>query len=244
MKRNYRFPSFEMLQAALIIIGFFLELIDKFKEYNTLYTPEYGGTLKKRTEYGISLLAKDIKSMQRNATRSIVDITADAKIKLVTFFTSLSNAYRYDKAMLAELKTTLGYDAFMKKTQKSNQEAAIQFVNTFASNITPYRADIIAKGIPEARIDEIGSLGKEALDANVTQESEKEKSIQLTAEQQAEFNAIYTEVIAICKEGQNIFKTDATMRSRFVFDTIVAGFGGTRSSDEPEGGDEPEQPAK
>jgi hypothetical protein len=244
MKKNYRYSNFVMLQASLIICGFFLELIDRFKEYNMLYTSEYGSLLKKRIEAGINLVAVDIRSTQRNATRTVVEIVDDARGKLVSFFTSLTNAYRNDKTMLATLKRTLGYDAFMKKMQNYNQEAAIQFVNAFTVNILQYRDDIIAKGIPAIRMDEISGFGKELLDANVAQESEKEKSIQLTAEQQTEFNAIYTEVIAICKEGQNIFKSDAAMRSRFVFDTIVAGFGGTRNSDEPEEDDEPEQPAK
>ena len=244
MKKNYRYSNFVMLQASLIICGFFLELIDMFKEYNMLYTSEYGSLLKKRIEAGISLVAVDIRSAQRNATRTVVEIVDDARGKLVSFFTSLANAYRNDKTMLAALKRTLGYDAFMKKTREYNQEAAIQFVNAFTANILQYRDAIIAQGIPAIRMDEISGFGKELLDANVAQESEKEKSIQLTAAQQTEFNAIYTEVIAICKEGQNIFKSDAAMRSRFVFDTIVAGFGGTRSSDEPEGDDESEQPAK
>ncbi len=244
MERIYRYQNYDMLQATLIIVGFFLLSVEDFRKNNTLYTPEYGNTLKKRCEDGITLLSHDKKAAQRNATRTIIEITGDEKNKLVSFFTSLTNAYRYDKAMLAELKTTLGYDAFMKKTQKGNQEATIQFVNTFASNITPYRTDIIAKGIPGTRIDEIIGFGTKALSANVTQESEKEKSVKLTAEQQTEFNAIYTEAIAICKEGQRIFKSDPATRIRFVFENIVAGFGESHPNNKESGeGEEKGQPA-
>jgi len=197
MERIYRYQNYDMLQASLIIVGFFLLSVEDFRKNNTLYTPEYGNNLKKRCEDGITLLSHDKKAAQRNATRTITEIIDDEKNKLVSFFASLTNAYRYDKAMLAELKTTLGYDAFMKKTQKGNQEATIQ----------------------------------------------KEKSVKLTAEQQTEFNAIYTEAIAICKEGQRIFKSDPATRIRFVFENIVAGFGESHPNNKESGeGGEKEQP--
>jgi len=75
-------------------------------------------------------------------------------------------------------------------------------------------------------------LAEECKNANITQELSKNKSKRLTAEQQTEMNALYTEVMAICRLGKSIFRKDKEKWQLFNFRTVVRAFGGARTKKE------------
>ncbi len=234
MKKNYSFPLYVTLQGELIIIRNYMELLAFFTARNPEMTAGYGQGLETRINQAIISFTTDKRLEQKAATRDIKAIVADGKIKLSDLFTDISVVYRNDKPRVAILKNELGYTQFNKKASINVQEAIIQYLFTFADNLPTFRAELVGKKIDAARLDAIAQLAEECKNANVTQELSKSKSKRLTAEQQTEMNALYTEVMAICRLGKSIFRKDKEKWQLFNFRALVRAFGGARTKKEEE----------
>ncbi len=120
------------------------------------------------------------------------------------------------------LLDTLGYSRHLSGAQKGNHESLIQFLVQYKDNMTAeLKAEIIGKGIGEALIDDIINKAESVIDADVTQENLKEESKTHTEEAQKEFNAIYEQIIGICKICHQLFKEDKLKAEHFSFSHIL-----------------------
>jgi hypothetical protein len=234
MKKNYPYPLYVTLQGELIIIRNYMELQPNFSARNPDMTVAYGQEIETRINQAIISFTTDKKQEQKAATRDIKAIIAESKVKLSDLFTDIAVVFRSDKPKVDILKNELGYTRFNRKANENVQEAIIQYLFTFADNLPAYRSELTEKKIPDSRLDEIIKLAQECKNANITQELSKSKSRQLTAEQQAEVNTLYTEVMAICRLGKSIFRQDKEKWQLFNFKSVIEAFGGTRTKKEEE----------
>lgn len=65
-------------------------------------------------------------------------------------------------------------------------------------------------------------------EANVTQESLKETTKEVSDEAVTIFNEIYDEIIGICKIASNYYQYDTLKKEQFTFSKVVANINATR----------------
>jgi hypothetical protein len=131
-----------------------------------------------------------------------------------------------DKAKVEEIFRQLGFAAHYSSAQNDDQEALIQLLYQFKQNMTDaLKTEITSKGSPAQLIDDITEYADELNEANITQETFKGSTKEVTAEAVAEFNEIYKQAIGICKIASRIFKSDALIKQKFSFRRIIGGMG-------------------
>jgi hypothetical protein len=79
-----------------------------------------------------------------------------------------------------------------------------------------------------ALIDRIIGYANQLKEANVTQETLKEPSKEVSGEAVNIFNGIYDEIIGICKITSNYYQYDELKKDQFTFSKVVANMNATR----------------
>ena len=126
-----------------------------------------------------------------------------------------------------EILNNLGFARHLKKGQKGNQEALIQLLYAFKTNMTEtLRQEITAKGMSATIIDNLMGYAETFRQANVAQEALKGSTKSITSEVSATFNAIYEEVIGICKIASAYYKFEPLKKEQFSFAKVISNLGG------------------
>ena len=124
----------------------------------------------------------------------------------------------------------LGFAKYLRDVQKGNQEALIQLLNAFRKNMNDsIRKEITEKGLNNALIDNIIGYTSSFENANVTQESFKASSKEVTQEVRDSLNAIYDEVIGICKKVSNYYRYEPLKAEQFTFNKVLRNLGSPKN---------------
>ena len=94
--------------------------------------------------------------------------------------------------------------------------------------IDSLRQEIIGKGMNSSLIDNIIGYADTFKQANVTQETYKESTKEVTKEVSDTFNAIYDEIIGICKKASNYYQYEPLKKEQFTFSKVVDNLGAAR----------------
>ena len=109
---------------------------------------------------------------------------------------------------------------------RKDQEDMIQLLYQFTDNMKPeLKADIIAKGMSENRIDGIITHALEFRELNVSQELLKGSRKEITQAAVNEFNDIYEEVISIAKIATKMYKNDKAAQELFSYTKLMKNLG-------------------
>ncbi len=199
---------------------------------NTRWQPPYITNFKEKVNTVMhTYLGVDSKSILKIATSDVNALLKEAFEKLSLFKTLISVNFSDNKERSDWILKALGFSTHFKKTQKGNQESAIQLLIKFTEHMTPeLKAEIVSKGTAEDIIDSITSMSNNIIEADITQERLKDTGKSHTEEAVKEFNAIYKEAIGICKVGKKLFKNDKLKASQFSFSHIMSNMRGTKKS--------------
>ena len=120
-----------------------------------------------------------------------------------------------------EMLNNLGFASYWVKAQKKDQEALVNLLYRFKTNLTPaLKATMIANGTIEADINAMIAKADELQATNTAQETNKgNRPIQTEAELTA-YNSIYNKVIALTRLANRFYKGNATHQSLFSFSKI------------------------
>jgi hypothetical protein len=91
------------------------------------------------------------------------------------------------------------------------------------------RQRIIEKGTSPALLDRIVGYADQMIETNVSQESLKATTKELTAEALESFNQIYEEAIGICKIAANYYLQEPLKKDLFTFSRVVDRMGISRT---------------
>jgi hypothetical protein len=171
-------------------------------------------------------LGLDKKKELRDATGKLATIQVPALRDLSFLKTQLEVDFGNEAK---EIKKKLGYDKNLRNVQKGDQEALIQLLYTFKKGMTgDLKTSIVNKGTNVALIDRIIGYADQLKEANVTQETLKETSKEVSGEAVNIFNGIYDEIIGICKIAANYYQYDELKKDQFTFSKVVANMNATR----------------
>jgi hypothetical protein len=154
----------------------------------------------------------------REKTAALKLIMKPAQDDLSTFKINVSQDFKKDKPRLNEMMTTLDYTQHWKAVNNDDQEATIELLYKFQTNMTPaLTTEITAAGTDPALITTILGYAVTLKDANITQEFAKSQHPLTSGAAVTEFNAIYDIIVTVCRICQNIFKKDSVKKSNFSF---------------------------
>lgn len=193
----------------------------------TVWNEQYANDLISRIDNAIEThLGIDAKKDLRNATATLASIQVPAKRDVSFFKTQIDEDFKKETSRRDEILKTLGFAKSLRGVQKGDQEALIQLLYTFKTNMTDtLRQEVIAKGLSASLIDNIIGYADTFKNANVTQETLKETTKEITKEVSDIFNAIYDEIIAICKIASNYYQYEPLKKDQFTFGKAITNLG-------------------
>jgi hypothetical protein len=207
--RIYSAKDAVMLTALSVILKNADDNLTELTAENENWSATLVSTLKASVDKDFKdILGIDPKKDQRAATATVKAIQAAALPLLSTVSLRMGVAIK-DTARRAELLTQLGFTAFGKKAQAKDQIALIELLAKFKTNLTAeVKAEITAsKDIKATVVDSIIGYANVFSNENITQETYKSNSKNITAESVAALNATYTAVVTeFAKLVQDFYK--------------------------------------
>jgi hypothetical protein len=220
--RIYKGKDVDMLTTTSIIMENAIANQDYLIEKRSVWASPFFNNLRERIKQStINFLGIDSAGNQRKATQLVLKIQAEALNDLAELKVQIQEDFKNDKQKRDEILKELGYTEFHKRAQAKDQEALVQFLYQFGTNLSDDLAnEIEERGIDRGILERISSYSNELSAANVTQETLKGTRKVITQEALVEFNAIYNEVISIAKIAHNFYKGNAVMQDMFSYSKI------------------------
>ncbi len=161
-----------------------------------------------------------VKAIQSNALNDL----AELKVQILVDFED-------QPIKKTEILNQLGFTTYYATAQTKDQEALINLLFQYKTNLTPaLKAEIVAKGTATATLDTLLSYADTLKDANVAQEGNKGSRKVITEEDILAFNAIYKQVIGIAKIATNFYKGNKAVQDQFSFKKVANALGKFRSN--------------
>ena len=222
--RKYSYSDVIMCMAAKTISGSFKLNLSELSTARTNWTPEYADELEERIDDAIeNHLGVDAKKELRDASGILSALTGPAKRDLSFFKTQVDEDFKAESKKRKEILKTIGLNKNLEAVQKGDQEALIELLYAFKKNMTDkLKLDITSKGMNPVLIDNIIGYANAVSAANIKQEGFKETTKEISSEVASGFNAIYTEVIGICKIASNFYQYEPLKKEQFTFSKIAA----------------------
>ncbi|MBU1873366.1 hypothetical protein KJ688_06510 [bacterium] len=225
ISRDYNCSDMKCLVVAATIDESFLANKEPLIAVQSSWVDPYGDDLRNRIDAaGTQYIGIDYRADLRNATRDLLALQKDALDKLGLFKTQLE--VNFDKPRYAELLYHFGFDSYYHKVRRNNQEALINLLMQIRQNMTDeLKTEITAKGIAATLLDDLTAAADLIHAANIKQESLKSGTAGNNLEAVTEFNAIYNEIMAICKVAKRVFKGRPEIKAAFSFAKTLRALG-------------------
>lgn len=222
-QRNYSIKDVDMLITASAIVESAITNKDFLISKRSNWQDPFFENLKTRIDLAVqNHLGADNAKEMRHATQILLEIQKKAIKDLAEVKVQITEDFKTDKILLAEILNQLGFTAFHKDAQKGDQEALINLLYRFKTNLTPALKDeITAKGTSSATLDTIIAHADALKNADVNQEIFKGNRKNLTLATITEFNEIYDQIISISKIGGKFFKDQPTVKEQFSFTKVA-----------------------
>lgn len=220
-RKVYNFRNAEMLLAAKTVSRSFTENIDLLSSFRNDWTREYAADLDRRIDDALDrYLDIDKYKDLREATNKLVSMAFPARRDLTAFKTQVEVDFKNEAR---HILASLGYQSYYQKAKRANsQEGLIANLVSFANGMTPeLKEKITSKGLKPELVDRILSYSQYLKDANTVQEVLKQSTRKISKEAREVFNAIYTEVMGICKIVHRGHEFDPILREQFSFANVA-----------------------
>ena len=206
--RNYSCKDAEMLMASKTIAENFRASIADLSATRTNWTEQYANELVGRIDAAIAgSLGIDPKKDLRSATSALISVEIPAKRDAAFFKLQVSEDFKKDPSRRDEILKILGFTDYLRQGKNPAQVALVKLLSDFRTNITDtLRQEIVQKGMNPALIDNIIGYSNAYSQANASQEALKSSTKTITVDVIDTFNAIYNEIIGICKFASAYYK--------------------------------------
>lgn len=219
--RNYSGKDVDMLITAETITGTAIANKAKLIAKRSSWADPYFDDLKAKialvfqTQFGVDG-AKEL----RQSTQVLLGIQKNGLKDLAELKVQLMEDFKKDPARRTEILKQLGFTDHHKDAQGKDQEALISLLYKFKQNLRGLQAEIMGKGTDKNILETITGYADTLKNANVSQETFKSSKKSITAGTLASYNAIYDEVISVCKIAAKFFVEDAHLKEQFSFSKV------------------------
>lgn len=217
IKRTYKGKDSEMLITTSAITDHAIAnkvfLISK----RATWADPFFADIKTRIDNAFSnFLGVDNAKEMREATQLVLKIEAAALPLLAEFKVQINVDFKNPRRN--EILTQLGFTQHLKAAQRKDQEALIELLFKFKTNMTAsLQTEITDKGTDPATITAISDLAQLLKDSDISQEALKGGRKEISAAGVTEFNAIYETVIGVAKISAKLLKNDKAKAAGFSY---------------------------
>lgn len=212
-----------MLMGSKVVMKRFNRHKEKLVNERPKWADPYGPNLEARIKAALKILGVNTKDVQTAVTRVLKSELRQAITDLVTFKIQLEIDFEDEPEKGELILKKLGFDRHYKEASLQEQEGSIEMLSAFNENMTPeLRQEIIDSGTRAELIDGLLGMRDVVADLNVDQEDLKDSTKKDTAVNVDELNAIYQQVIGICKLAPRFLTDVPTAEEDFSFRKIVS----------------------
>lgn len=222
--RKYSNKDVEMLTAIATIIENALANKTFLQSKRSTWVDPFFEDLKTKIEQTTdTFLGKDAAKEMREATQVVIQIQKQALSDLAEFKVQVEQDFKSNPVQKTEIITQLGFATYFKTANTGSQEALVNLLFQFKSNLSAaLNTEIVDKGTAQATIDAIVGYAEALKNANISQETFKGTRKEITDEAINAFNEIYDQVISIAKIASNFYKTDKSKQQLFSFSKVIS----------------------
>jgi hypothetical protein len=235
MSIKHLFPgkTVNMAIACKVVSTHFSDNIESLSKARTNWDTAYAASLATRVD-AVSATFLGVKTRDElfSATSTLSALIEPAREQLATIKTQLDVDFKNEAAKRNMILSKLGFSG-KTPISTSTQSELIALLLTFKRNLTPELiTEITTKGMPAALLQGVVDLAEPLDKANTTQEKLKGTVKEASDNVVNELNALYTEIIGICKIASNHFKKEPVKKEMFTFTKILRNIGETRTATE------------
>lgn len=166
-------------------------------------------------------LGQDSAKALRQATQVVKNIQAKALIELGEVKVQIDQDFKPTPDRRTEILKQLGFTDYYEPARKRDQEALINLLYQFKTNLTTeLKTEIEDKGTAPAALEAIVEFADILKNANVTQEGNKGTKKEITAEGVQALNEIYSNVISIAVISAKFFQKEPTKKALFSYTKV------------------------
>lgn len=222
-QRNYNVKDVDMLVTSSTIIESAIKNKAFLVTKRTTWADPFFTNLKTRIDNAVqNFLGIDSAKNLRQATQIVIGLQKNAINDLAEFKIQVVEDFKSDKIRRDEILNQLGFTSYHKNAQKGDQEALINLLFQFKTNmVAALKTEITTKGTAATLIDRIVAYANTLKNADVTQETFKGTRKELTEASLKEFNEIYDAIISICKISTKFFKDKPALKDQFSFNKVA-----------------------
>jgi len=166
-------------------------------------------------------LGVDSAKQLREATMVVKTIQANALRELSEIKVQIEQDFKPTPDRKDEILNQLGFTAYYITAYSKDQEALINLLFQYKTNLTPtLKAEIVDKGTAQAALDAILVYADTLKDADVLQEGTKGTRKEITSEAIMAFNEIYSTVSSIAIIAAKFYKAEPVKKDQFTFSKV------------------------
>ncbi len=235
LQRQYRIKDVDMLIAASTITDTAISHKGFLQANRSTWADPFFDNLKNDIDTAIQThLGVDAAKDLRLATITINEIQTNAIYDLALVKVQINEDFKDNPIRRTEILNELGFNTFLKSAQRKDQEALINLLFQFKTNLSPtLRAEIVTKGTADALLTKIVNYANNLKSADITQESNKGIKKVITMEAITDFNAIYNRVISVSKIASKLFKEAPAIQQQFTFKRVARNINAHKSNSNP-----------
>ena len=220
--RNYKCKDVEMLITAATINDSAIKNKTFLQSKRANWADPFFEDFKDQIDQTIEdYLGLDSAKQLRDSTKIVLEIQANAMKDLAELKTQIDADFKSNPSQRTEILTTLGFNTYYTAVKNKDQEALVNLLFQFKTNLTPdVRTIITGQGTAPATLDTIILYAEELKNANITQEGNKGARKEITAEAVTAFNAIYDKVINIAVISAKFYKDKPELKDQFSFTKV------------------------
>ena len=219
--RNYKGKDVDMLMTGSTVIETAIANQALLVPRRSTWAAPYFNNLKNRIDAAFKThLGVDSDKDLRQSTQVLLAIQVQAIKDLALAKVQIGEDFKKDPTRRTEIFKQLGFTSHLKNAQRKDQEALISLLYMFQQNLPGLRTEIEGKGTDKATFNAIIGYADTLKNANVNQETFKGSKKTVTAAALTEFNAIYDEVISICKIAAKFCADQPHLKEQFSFSKV------------------------
>ena len=229
-QRKFRGREVSMVIACKVISNHFSANITELGNARTNWTPEYASDLATRIDtIASNYMGAKTRDELFNASATLLNLVVPAKRDLVSIKKQIMVDFANDPVKCASLLSGLGMSSNLRIAELTQGELVGMLI-AFRRNLTQQMlTEITSKGMPATLPQRIVTYVDDINNANARQEQLKSSTKEATGTVISELNALYNEIIGICKIASDYFKADGLKKEMFTFSKILRNFGESRT---------------
>lgn len=222
-RRKYRGKDIEMLLALLILIGYIKERQKELGGYLTTLTLDAIIDLEKRVNRCLDV-DLNVKNGLKLAglTRRVNEIYDLAEGQLGILESLIDMKFKTDPYFVKDMKLKFGFTEHLKRVrEQDDQEALINLLLNFKASYPEYDKAFTNKGINPTIAETLVTCATKLKEADVEQEQLKENTPALNQEKVIHFNAIYEEVMDLCRFAKRVYHDQPNVKKKFAYTSVL-----------------------